>query len=428
MRNSREDHTIGDIADIQGGGTPSTRDAANFGGNVPWLTPKDLSGLHDRYVARGELNLSQKGLRESSAKLLPANSVLVSSRAPIGYVAIAKNPIATNQGFRNLVLKPGFDPGYVYYWLTAHIPDLERLANGSTFMEISGSSLKKVPMSIPPFPEQLAIGRILGMLDDKIELNRRVCKTLETIAQTLFNSWFMDFDPVHAKTERRSTGLAKSLSDLFPNSFRDSELGEIPRGWRVGSFGDVAVSLRRSIQPADIGPEAPYIALEHMPRHSIALTEWEEATTLESSKLAFKSGEILFGKLRPYFHKVGIAPVDGVCSTDIVVLAPRSEDWFAFVLEHASSAAFVEYTTAGSTGTKMPRTSWNDMARYPVVVPPDNVAAAFSSHVHPLTDRIILSARESRTLASLRDTLLPKLLSGELRVKDAEHFVQESIS
>ena len=177
------------------------------------------------------------------------------------------------------------------------------------------------------------------------------------------------------------------------------------------------------MRPEEIGSGTPYIALEHMPKRCIALSDWAAGEGLESNKFEFKRGEILFGKLRPYFHKVGVAPLDGVCSTDIVVIAPRSKDWFGFVLGHVSSDAFVDYTNAGSTGTKMPRTSWADMARYGLVLPPKSVAARFSHLIQSSVDRIIAAIHESRTLAALRDTLLPKLISGDLRVKDTQKLI-----
>ncbi len=190
----------------------------------------------------------------------------------------------------------------------------------------------------------------------------------------------------------------------------------------MGTLGDVAEHPRRGIQPNRITPDTPYIALEHMPRRSVALSDWGLAGGLESNNFEFKKGEILFGKLRPYFHKAGVAPVDGVCSTNIVVVAARSPHWFAFALAHVSSDEFVEYTNAGSTGTKMPRTRWTEMARYDIALPPTVVAKAFTEGLQPSVDRIIAGIHESRTLAALRDTLLPKLISGELRVKDAERF------
>ena len=264
-------------------------------------------------------------------------------------------------------------------------------------------------------------------------------ETLEAIARALFKSWFVDFDPVRAKAEGRDPSLPKHITDLFPASFepvcrdtergagRDSELGEIPKGWRLRTLGDVAQHPRRGVQPGEIEASTPYIALEHMPRRCISLSEWGTADGLGSNKFEFKRGEILFGKLRPYFHKVGVAPVDGVCSTDIVVVTPRAEKWFGFVLGHVSSEAFVEHTNAGATGTKMPRTSWGDMARYAVVLPPDPIAKAFTEQIRPSVRRILASIHQSCTLAALRDTLLPKLISGELRVKDAEQSIQEAI-
>ncbi|MBI2315876.1 MAG: restriction endonuclease subunit S, partial [Betaproteobacteria bacterium] len=192
--------------------------------------------------------------------------------------------------------------------------------------------LRATPVPLPPIAEQRAIARILGTLDDKIELNRRMNETLEAIARALFKSWFVDFDPVHARAEGRDPGRPKHLADLFPDSFGDSEVGEIPGGWRAGNLGEVAENPRRGVQPSQIEPSTPYIGLEHMPRRCIALSDWGHADTLESNKFGFRRGEILFGKLRPYFHKIGVAPVDGVCSTDILVVVPKEPHWFVFVL------------------------------------------------------------------------------------------------
>jgi type I restriction enzyme S subunit len=238
----------------------------------------------------------------------------------------------------------------------------------------------------------------------------------------------VDFDPVRAKADGRDPGLPSPLADLFPARLVDSELGEIPQGWEVGVLGDVAEHPRRGAQPNSIEPDTPYIALEHMPKRCIALSDWGVADGLESNKFEFRKGEILFGKLRPYFHKVGVAPIDGVCSTDIVVVVPRSPQWFAFVLGHVSSDELVEYTNAGSTGTKMPRTSWSEMARYDIALPPKAVAQVFTERVRPSVDRIIACIHESRTLAALRDTLLPKLISGDLRIRDAQRWLEGAVA
>jgi type I restriction enzyme S subunit len=298
---------------------------------------------------------------------------------------------------------------------------------GSSVPGFNLGQLKAFEVLLPPLPEQKRIAHILGTLDDKIELNRRMNATLEAMSRAIFKSWFVDFDPVRQKAAgQQPVGMDAKTAALFPDSFEDSEIGEVPMGWGVGCLSDVAEHPRRAARPREIASGTPYIGLEHMPRRCIALSDWGTGDDVESNKFEFQRGEILFGKLRPYFHKVGVAPVDGVCSTDIVVARPRSPKWFGFVLGHMSSDVFVAYTTAGSTGTKMPRTNWEDMARYEAVLPPDSVAEAFSDIVQGAVASTTTRTHQSRTLAALRDTLLPKLLSGEIRSPEAEQAVEEA--
>ena len=289
--------------------------------------------------------------------------------------------------------------------------------------------LRTIPIPIPPLSEQRAIAHILGTLDDKIELNRRMNETLEEMARALFKSWFVNFEPVRAKMEGRwrrgqsLPGMPAELYDLFPGGMVSSELGEIPKGWEVRALGDVAKEVRVNVQPQAIRPGTPYIALEHMPKRRLALSDWGVADEVGSNKFRFERGDILFGKLRPYFHKVGIAPLEGVCSTDIVVVAPTVDCWFGFVLGHISSDEFVDYTDTTSTGTRMPRTKWRDMARYEIPLPDRVLAEAFTVQIQPWVEHIVSAIHESRTLSSLRDALLPKLVSGEVRVKAMERVL-----
>ena len=322
---------------------------------------------------------------------------------------------------------------------------------GTSIPHISGGQIKSYKILLPPLAEQKAIAAVLGALDDKIELNRRMNATLEAMARALFQSWFVDFDPVRAKLDARPAEAGKgvtrrrkeakegsdsealcafaslrdhpSLNELFPAAFQDSELGHIPHGWTAGKLGDIGTNSRRGVQPSEIAPNTPYIALEHMPRRCIALGDWDESADVASGKSAFKKGEILFGKLRPYFHKVGVAPFDGVCSTDILVLAPKTPEWLGFLLGHASSDELIQFTDLASTGTKMPRTNWSDISSFKVALPPKPLAAAFTKQIEPMVERITANLFQSRTLATLRDTLLPKLLSGELSVAEVEKEV-----
>jgi len=382
-------------------------------GKVPILGSFGITGYHDTSKAKGPgVTIGRSGA-----------SFGIVSYSPVDYWPLNTVLYVTNFN--------GNDEKFVYYFLKSI--DFTRFNSGSAQPSLNRNYIYPIIVNIPPPTEQRAIAHILGTLDDKIELNRRTNETLEAMARAIFKSWFVDFDPVRAKVDGRWCRgeslpcLPAYLWDLFPDQLVDSELGEIPEGWECGSLGDVAIHPRRGVQPSEIDLSTPYFALEHMPKRCIALTDWETAEGLESNKFEFKKGEILFGKLRPYFHKVGVAPVGGICSTDIVVVTGRTPKWFGYVLEHISSNSFVEYTNAGSTGTKMPRTSWSEMARYSVVMPPELVAEAYTKQIQPLVDHIIASIHESRTLAALRDALLPKLISGVLRVKDAERRVIQAL-
>ena len=167
-------------------------------------------------------------------------------------------------------------------------------------------NMNRIPLFVPPLSEQRVIAHVLGTLDDKIELNRRMNETLEEMARALFKSWFVDFDPVRAKMEGRwrrgesLPGLPAEHYDLFPDRLVDSELGEIPEGWEVKTLGDVAEQRRSSVKPEHIHPDTPYIALEHMPKQCIALSEWGVADGLASGKFRFERGDILFGKVRTF--------------------------------------------------------------------------------------------------------------------------------
>ena len=291
---------------------------------------------------------------------------------------------------------------------------------------VSLTAQRELKITLPNIEMQQAIARVLGVLDDKIELNRQMNHALAALARALSKSWFVDFDPVTAKAAgRKPIGMSAATADLFPDSFGDSAVGPIPAGWRVGCFGDIAVNVRAGAAPSEMSPATPYIALEHMPRKNIALTDWAVSDGVMSQKFRFAVHDILFGKLRPYFHKVGIAPLDGVCSTDILVIRAKEPCWAGLALEHAASDEMVQHADATSGGTKMPRTTWRDLARFEIVIPPKAVAQAFTNIVDACARKIISHIHQSRMLAALRDTLLPRLMLGELRLREVERAVEQ---
>ena len=345
----------------------------------------------------------------------------------IGVPSLVHDPCVKDLvcGYHLAVLRPESEsvlgPYLLYALQTTDVRhQFSSYANGVTRFSLRKDDILRVKIPLPPLPEQRAIARILGALDDKIELNRRMNKTLGGMMQALFKSWFMDFDPVRAKMERRDIGLPQNIADLFPKLLAESELGHVPEGWSIGCISDIASCPRQAIKPSELPHESPYIGLEHMPRQSIALTDWGQAKKVKSSKLKFAKGDILFGKLRPYFHKVGVAPLSGVCSTDIMVMAPKKPQWAAFLLACVSSTKAIAYANQASTGTKMPRTNWKAMSDYRCCLPQGQMVCAFQNLVQPMLDRIIANIHDSRALALRRDALLPKLMSGDMLVSPSD--------
>ena len=319
------------------------------------------------------------------------------------------------------------DPHYYFYYLQsphgrAAIRSIVEQGAGAS--GIRGSDLQTLNVQWRPLLEQHAIAHILGTLDDKIELNQRMNETLGAMAQDIFKSWFVDFDPVRAKAAGRDPGLTKPIADLFPDSFEHSELGEIPKGWRVGRLGDL---LEQRVERCVASPETadlPYVPIDCISPKSLFLTGSKPGSEAQSSLTKFYKGDLLFGAMRPYFHKVCITPFDGTTRTTVFVLFPRRKEDFAFatlLLHHPDT---IDYATRHSTGSTIPYAVWSrSLEDMPVIIPPSALRKGFDGIVRPILVRIPEPHFENRTLAALRDTLLPKLISGELRVKDAEQFI-----
>ena len=379
-----------------------------------------------QHLVAGEDRIPSRARR----KVQPGDIVYSTVRPNQRHFGLIKEPsenFLVSTGFATIRGMDGLASTEFVYWFLAqdHIVEyLHAIAeqNTSAYPSIKPSDIERLEIDLPPLPEQRRIARILGTLDDKIDLNRRINATLEGIARALFKSWFVDFEPVHAKMSGRwrrdesLPGMPAALWDAFSARLVATEAGDAPEGWNVKALGDIASSPRRGVSPADVDNETPYIGLQHMPRRSIALTEWATAGQVSSAKSIFKRGELLFGKLRPYFHKVGIAAVDGVCSTDILVVVPYMNEWSSFLLCCISTDEFVAYTDQTSTGTRMPRTNWKAMKQYKVCLPPDALASAFQEITEPTLKRIISNCHESQSLATQRDALLLELVSGEVTV------------
>ena len=421
-------------------GSPITYGVVKPGaeGDVPFVRGGDITG--GRVLINQLRTITRDISQQYRRTLLRGGEILVSLVGNPGQIAIAPPSLVGANIARQvglIRLKPGVDSRFISYFLQSPVGQktLGARSLGSVQQVINLRDLKTVKVPLPPLPEQRRIAHILGTLDDKIENNRKTAKTLEAMAQAIFQSWFVDFDPVRAKMAGESPEsickrlkLMPEILNLFPDQLVDSELGEIPEGWRVGNLGNIAKNVRRTISPSSIEQNTAYIALEHMPRQSVALHEWDIADSVESNKFYFRKGEILFGKLRPYFHKVGIASTDGICSTDILVIIPKSTEWLGFSLGHISSKNLIDYANSGSTGTRMPRTNWNELAEYMVVIPTEQLAKKLNEIIQMQIEQIISITHVNRSIKTLRDILLPKLISGEIRIQEAVKTTEEVLS
>jgi len=305
---------------------------------------------------------------------------------------------------------------------------------GTTMPSLNQGILARVPIVIAPPPEQQAIACVLGALDDKIELNRRRNATLEALARALFRSWFVEFDVVRARAEGRApVGMAAAVAGLFPAALEDSALGPIPKGWRVGTVGEIVELSRDAVLPGDHAEEV----FDHysIPAYDTDRNPVRESgADIKSQKFAVSEDCVLISKLNPSTPRVWIpetSTVRRIASTEFLVCrtAKSAVVGQAFVYCLCQSPALIEHLISRASGTSNShqRVRPEDFLRYEILIPPAPLVAAFEKHVGAMLSQQGVLRRESRTLAALRDALLPKLISGELRVPDAERIVSRAV-
>ena len=295
-------------------------------------------------------------------------------------------------------------PQFVFYLFnTASVRGhIKGSASGATVRHTSPSRIYDVPVELPLLPVQRRIVGILSAYDELIENNQRRIQILETMARALYREWFVEFRfPGHDKIPRVA-----------------SPLGDIPKGWEINKIGDIAENVRRNVPKGDLDVPRSYVGLEHIPRRSLALDAWEMTTELGSNKLEFRKGEVIFGKVRPYFHKVSVAPFDGVCSADTIVIRARRPEDYAFMVACVSSDAFVAHASATANGSKMPRANWDVLEKYEVVIPQGKVVRHFSALLVGILAQEQTLMFQTHNLRRTRDLLLPRLLSGQIALAE----------
>lgn len=404
---------IGSLGKVVTGKTPSTRDRGNFGGPYPFITIPDLEG--NVYVRDAARTLSKQGAELLRSCLLPANAVMMSCIATVGKCGVTVKPSFTNQQINSVICGDSIDPRYLYYSFRQLTLQLEATGGGgSVYTNVSKSRFSELRVSVPPLPEQHAIAHILGTLDDKIELNCHMNQTLEAMAQALFRNWFMDFGPF------RDQGM------------QDSPLGEIPARWGVATISDLGQVVCGKTPPTaekdSYGGGIPFITIPDMrgrtfvTRTATCLTENGAAT--QPRKLLPSHSICVSCIATPGLVAITSEPSHTNQQINSIVCTPGISPYWCYL---AMTAIREEVITGGAGGSATLNLNKAEFSKLQVVKPARETMQRFHDLVEPLFVRILSSDWENATLSSIRDLLLAKLLTGQIRVRDAEEVVESKI-
>jgi type I restriction enzyme S subunit len=392
-----------DLCTLIGGGTPKTSEPMYWGGKIPWLSVKDF-GNDEKYVYKTEKTITEAGLNNSSTKLLNKDDIIISARGTIGAIAMLASEMAFNQSCFGIRSNNLSDQHFLYYLTKTKIGELRKSSHGSVFDTITRDTFEKIDCLIPPLQTQQKIASILSALDDKIEVNRKINENLEQQAQALFKSWFVDFEP-------------------FKNGeFVESELGMIPKGWRVGKLSEIAdVNPYRNLKK---GINALYLDMKNMPTKGSFPMNWDYK--LYSGGMKFKNEDTLMARITPCLENGKVAYVNfleddeiAFGSTEYIVMTPKDgfmPELLYFLCRDDFFKGYATKNMNGSSGRQ--RVSAETIGKYPIAIPPKVQIESIASYYKGIMDNVKKNGLESRRLASLRDTLLPKLMSGELKVNE----------
>jgi restriction modification system DNA specificity domain protein len=417
---------------VTSGGTPSRRNPAYYEAGVwPWVKTQELK---DGWLDDTEEHITDAAIAESSARVLPANTVLLAMYgATVGQLGILRRPMACNQACCAIISDDKkSDFRFLYYWLLNIRSELRNLATGAAQQNLSGALIKSLQLTLPDIFEQRAIARILGTLDDKIELNRKQNKTLEAMARAMFKAWFVDFEPVRAKMEGRwkrgqsLPGMPAHLYDLFPDRMVESELGEIPEGWRCSTIGEevtVCGGSTPSTKEAAFWENGQHCWATPKDlagkRYPVLMDTDRKITDAGLAKISsglLPVGTVLLSSRAPIGY-LAISEVPVAINQGFIAMKCNGVLSSLFVLMWcAENMGAIIGKSNGSTFQEVSKSSFRSL---PVVVSPTLILDGFSKFVDSFYRRIVVNERESAFLARVRDILLPKLISGDLRVSNA---------
>ena len=415
-------YRLGEICEVVNGATPSTKDSDNYDGSIIWITPKDLSDQKKKYIKRGQRMITEKGFNCCSAQMIPPYNILMSSRAPIGLLAINQSECCTNQGFKNLVLdKTLCDVDFMYYYLKFHIKEIEALGTGTTFMEVSKSSLLNFEVKIPNINMQRDIAKCLSDIDRKIALNKRINDNLEAMANQLYDYWFVQFDfPNGEGKPYKASGGAMVWNEKLKR--------EIPEGWDVSNVNSLIEPIERGVSYSSDE------ILDMSATPMINLACFSKAGDYRLGEMKFFSGNIPEAKL--------ISPMDMLIactdmtqgadiigrpilasnefekytfSTDLALVIPKGK--FKMYLYYTLRTPFYhKYIRPFASGTTVKHLNLIGVENYVLPIPPMGIQSMFENTVAPIKEQQSKNLNEIVTLTKQRDELLPLLMNGQASV------------
>ena len=390
-----KEYRIGELIEtIFSGGTPNTKNSDYWNGSLPWLSSGET---RNRYINVTEKTITNSGAQNSSTRQALKGDVVMASAGQgytRGQVSFLNIDTFINQSVIAIrANEKVLDKKFLFYNLSSRYEELRAISDSNSIRgSITTKMVKSMNIRIPDLNTQRAIANVLSSIDDKIETSKQINHHLEQMAQAIFKSWFVDFEPFG---------------------------GKMPNDWTIGKLSDVLKLIKNGINDKD-KQKLPYVPIDILPMHSLSLNSYKSNDEAKSSLITFKKNDILLGAMRVYFHRVCISPFTGITRSTCFVLRPFNKIYLEYCLLTCDLKSSIEYPQSTSKGSTMPYAVWeNGLAELKIPIPTEKVIKNFSKIVSPLIKTLQDSIYEIENLQNLRDTLLPKLLSGEISVNQA---------
>lgn len=390
---------LSDLVDVIGGGTPKTTEESYWNGSIPWLSVKDFCG-DKKYVYNTEKSITVEGLNNSSTKLLHKDNIIISARGTVGELAMIPYDMAFNQSCFGLIPKGNNDPHFVYYLLKDKVRSLKSQTQGSVFDTITKATFDRIECADYSEEDQRRIASILSSLDRKIELNNKINADLEEMAQAIFKNWFVDFEP------------------FKDGKFMDSELGMIPEGWKVGTLGDITKNKSAKVKERnDVKVLSPVTTGE------LVLSEEYFTKQVFSSSIAkykiVNKGDFAYNPARVNIGSLGRNEFDfDGCVSPVYVVFSVLDGYENYFDLFRKTDFFKDSVASLAIGGVRQSLSYDDLSSIEVIIPSENAVEEFNNLYNQMKKTIKANKLESSHLSTLRDTLLPRLMSGELEVPE----------